>query len=156
MRKRFSIGMAAIGLSAWASFAVAQEDGKAEPSAQPEPQNTIATGMGLICWAAIVEAVSHIGNRCVENEDPELRKELERSTEAMGRYLIEEGDWTEEELARFHAEQGNLDVPDGFLCAGDGPNDIYEAFASNGVGALAAQTDQMLALDGPPVWGTCL
>ena len=141
-----------LSLMASASLALAADDKQLSVN----PKNTTSTGMGLVCYAAIIELVSRVGDRCVNDENPEIRKELNRATSALRNVLLTEGGVSQQELQAFLDRQAKHGVPEEQLCASEDIRRIYDSVTSNGVDELAKETDKVLALDGPPIWGTCL
>ena len=153
MSKLSGIVLVASGILASLGAAAAQ------PSAQPSREEMEAavrtTPMGPVCWAAIVEALSQVGTRCVEDEDPAFRAALDQANLDLGEMLKVKGGWSDEHLAGFRKQMGNHDAPANQLCAGDGL-EFYEAMATGGPEMIALQTEAMLERSGPPEWGTCL
>ena len=143
-------------LATGAGLAIAQDE-QSEGVSEPD---TVTEGirempMGQICWAAIIEAVSEIGKRCMEEEGPDIRTELDRSNAAMGKMMLDAG-WSESDLAGFRKQMGNHDAPTDALCGNDDGLEFYLAVARSGAEEIAKTTDTMLERSGPPEWGTCL
>ena len=129
MRKLSGIALIAFGI--FGSLAVAA----AQQSEQPSPEEMEAavrnTPMGPVCWAAIVEAISHVGIRCVEDEEPEFRAALDQAKLDFGQLFKERGGWSDEYLAGFRKQMGNHDAPAEQLCVGD-VREFYDAMAQGG------------------------
>jgi hypothetical protein len=143
----------ALGLAASTGIVVAQPT--SEPTKGDMETAVRDTQMGPVCWAAILEAVSQVGLRCVEDEDPLIREALDHSNEAMGQLLKGRGGLSEEYLEGFRAQMGEHDTPAEELCAGDG-REFYDAMAVGGPDMITLQTQAMLERKGVPEWGTCL
>ena len=118
--------------------------------------NTLSTGTGLICVTAMIELASHFGERCVEHENPELRLALAQSTRSLRQKLREQGGWSDEQLQAFLDRHAKHAVPDDILCQSAGLLDFYNGMTKGGADSIHQTTNKLLALNGPPVWGTCL
>lgn len=141
----------AAGLMASASFVSAQED-------QSRPAST---SMGVICWAAIVEAGYQVASRCDLGERSASEETLaaySNARDALAGRLLAQG-WNKETLSRFRAQQGSADAPTQELCAFDRENDtgrMFLAMAQEKPQNIKMLTDAVLEKPGPPRWGTCL
>jgi hypothetical protein len=134
--------------------------GRTQEEAAPPPPGAVVeavrqTPMGPICWAAIVESIRQIGQRCHPGENLGLMAELDRSNDALGAMFLERG-WSEQQLEGFRRQMGEADKPTEQLCSNKDAIAMYRGFASTTTEDLTKVTDEMLARPGPPEWGTCL
>jgi hypothetical protein len=123
-------------------------------SARPGPLFGNATG--LICVAAILEAMSEMGRRCVAGEDSRFRSELEETTARIDDHLRQRGGWTDAQLAAFKAQMGEHDASTEEWCGNEDARRMYDGFASLEPGELRRGADVALARPDPPEWGSCL
>lgn len=119
-------------------------------------QQVRPTTMGPVCWAAILEAISHVGERCVTSEDPAFRSELDRSTQLMRDLLVQRGGWSAEQLQAFRVQMAELDDPDEILCSNPDSVEFYRHLATAGASQIAATTAEVISRPGPVEWGDCL
>ncbi len=113
------------------------------------------TAMGPVCWAAIIESIRQIGQRCFPGENKETAAALDRTSEAMGAMFLDRG-WTPQQLESFRRQMGEADTPTSDLCASKDALAMYKAFASASREELDRTTEEMISRPGPPQWGTCL
>lgn len=114
-------------------------------------------GEGVICFWSIYIAVSEVGNRCYPGQHAEVQAELQRAVSLIDAYVLANSKPppTQEQIAKFKSEQGNVGAPKEFLCRGD-PDQMYLMFVKAGALSIRTQVDALLSRPGKPTWGTCL
>ncbi|MEL6528529.1 MAG: hypothetical protein AAFQ27_01115 [Pseudomonadota bacterium] len=150
----------AIGLMASGVLVAAQEAGGEEDNASEAAPP--ASGIGAICWAAIVENGYQVASRCDFGErssSPETIAAYEKARSELAERFLASG-WTRETLDRFRAHQGNADVPTDQLCGFDRDDNDTGSFlfhlAQSRPENIDKTTQSVLAIPGNPKWGTCL
>ena len=119
------------------------------------------SGMGAICWAAILENGYQVASRCELGERTASDETLSAYAEArnkLGAEFLKSG-WSEDALAKFRADQGGADAPTELLCSIDEASDTGKFLidlAQAKPADIKATTESVLAIPGPPKWGTCL
>ena len=122
---------------------------------QEQPVAAIDTHRsGMICLAAIYVAVEEIASRCDTDLDVGQVEALRRSIAKMDNHLIVHG-WTDENLSAFKTQMSNAEATDDQMCSGDGL-EFANAMSRAPAEQIEAQADAMIAMPGPPPWGTCL
>lgn len=111
--------------------------------------------MGVICWAAILEAISEVGKRCLSSEDPEIRGSIDSAISRMDAHLKGVGGWNDQQLDSFKRQMGERDKQTEEICANGDALDFYRA-ATASTRDIEQTTSAMLTLPGKPEWGTCL
>lgn len=138
-----------------AAFVNAQ-DGRSSEESVPPPSD-----MGVICWAAIVEIAYQVASRCDLGEQAASKETLSAYADArsaLADRLLANG-WEQDGLDRFRAQQGSADASTQELCKFDEQNDTGKfllALAQENPETIMEITDSVLAIPGPPRWGTCL
>lgn len=112
--------------------------------------------MGLICWAAILEAMSDIGKRCEAKEDAGFRAAVDRSLLQLEQHLRERGGWSEEQLSRFKRQMSESDRPADLVCGNEDARLMYRGMSEAGADEINRATDEIISRPGPAEWGTCL
>lgn len=111
--------------------------------------------MGAVCWAAILEAVSSYGQRCIADENEDFRAALNEARQRLDRKFLNSG-WSEERLAAFKRQMGEADTAEAELCSNVDALGIYRETEKPGSEWLLKITDDLISRPGPPAWGTCL
>lgn len=112
--------------------------------------------MGVLCWAAILEAISDTGKRCIAKEDPQFSTTLDRSIARLDAHLTTAGGWTVAQLSGFKAQMGGRDTATADVCGNADALQMYHDLQKAGTASLIQQTSAVLANPGPPKWGDCL
>lgn len=128
----------------------------ASSSRESEDANTVsAMPMGSVCWAAILEAVSSYGDRCIAHEDRAFRAGLNEAIHRLDAKFLGSG-WGEERLTAFKRQMGEEKTPTAELCSSADAFGMYREAEKKGSAWLLKTTDDLIARPGLPQWGTCL
>lgn len=140
--------------------AIAAADAAKESAANTAGESEYADAMqsmpmGAVCWAAILEAVSSYGQRCIAGENAGFRAALDEARHRLDRKFLNSG-WSEERLGAFKRQMGEADTPETELCSNADALGIYRETEKPGSEWLFKITDGLISRPGPPEWGTCL
>lgn len=111
--------------------------------------------MGPVCWAAILESISEIGKRCIQEESPAFRVAIDEDIARLDAKFLANG-WTPDGLERFKVQMGERDRSVAELCGNKSAMAFYQGLAKALPADIHKTTDDMLARPGRPEWGTCL
>ncbi|QNE05242.1 hypothetical protein [Croceicoccus marinus] len=139
--------------------AIAAADAAKESAAKTAGESEYADAMqsmpmGAVCWAAILEAVSSYGQRCIADESEDFRAALDEARLRLDRKFLGSA-WSEERLAAFKRQMGEADTPKAELCSNADALGIYRETEKPGSEWLFKITDDLVSRPGPPEWGTC-
>ena len=170
--KRSAIALGAATLVLWAcstqpgeehaiKAAVAAAKEAARTATRPDdavPYERAVQGipMGSVCWAAILEAVSQFGRRCVADENPDFRAALNESIARLDAHFRASGGWSDERLRAFKTQMGETNMSIESLCGNADAVGVYRQTERPGPQWLENMTEKVLLRAGPPSWGTCL
>ena len=141
------------GAAVAAAAALLTLPGATLPQEQPVTAIDIPRS-GMICLAAIYVAVEEIASRCDTDLDVGQIEAVRRSIAKMDDHLVAHG-WTDETLSAFKMQMSSAEATDDQMCSGDGLK-FANAMSRSPAEQIEAQADAMIALPGPPSWGTCL
>jgi hypothetical protein len=156
--------MAVIVLGSIYAFSFATVAAMSQPSAADRAADneisqganpTRSTTMGPVCWAAILESISEIGKRCIQEESPAFRAALDEDIARLDAKFLANG-WTPDGLERFKVQMGERDRPVGELCSNKDALAFYQGLTKSLPAAIHETTNEMLARPGRPEWGACL
>ena len=134
---------------------VAAQSAASNPRESEDATNVSVMPMGSVCWAAILEAVSSYGKRCVTHENRAFRVGLNEAIHRLDGKFLGSG-WSEERLGAFKRQMGEEKTPTPKLCSNADALGIYRETEKHGSAWLLKTTDDLIARPGPPQWGTCL
>lgn len=148
------------GRNAEVEAAIAAADAAAQSAANVSGGTEYADAMqsmpmGAVCWAAILEAVSSYGQRCIVAENDGFRAALNEARRRLDRKFLNSG-WNDEQLAAFKRQMGEAETSESDLCSNADALGIYRETEKPGVEWLFKITDGLISRPGPPEWGTCL
>lgn len=151
-----------LGLLAVLSAGTAGSEPNAAAPAPSTPQPAserfdYANGpMGMVCWTAILEAMSDIGRRCEAEENAAFRSALDQSLARLEQHLRERGGWSETQLDHFRVQMSESDQLAGQVCANGDARRMYGSMSEAGAAEIVRATDELISRPGLPEWGDCL
>jgi hypothetical protein len=145
-------------LAAVASLCVgATVPGGATPFATHGAPRTEArpSGVGALCWWALVVTAADVGRRCPVPEDRTLQAALEESEAALDRHVMARSGIDATGVAAFKRRHASAGQGAAALCTPDAIS-LREALRTAGAAAVRRQTVAVTDQPGAPAWGDCL
>ena len=118
-------------------------------------KSALPPGTGVLCMGGLLYFAEDVAATCHAGQHPDFQARLSAYTDRFDAYIARNMDGGEDALQSFKAGQGVGSGDAKYLCSGS-PASFYEDVRTAKAEEIDAAIDELLAVDGPPIFGDCL